>query len=52
MIPRFVRDVDIIQVGARNMQNFHLLKALGKIDKPILLKKRNELNNRRMANGS
>lgn len=39
MIPRFVRDVDIIQVGARNMQNFHLLKALGKIDKPILLKR-------------
>lgn len=33
------KDVDIIQVGARNMQNFHLLKALGKIDKPILLKR-------------
>ncbi len=32
-------DVDIIQVGARNMQNFELLKALGKIDKPILLKR-------------
>ncbi len=39
LIERFVRDVDIIQVGARNMQNFHLLKALGKIDKPILLKR-------------
>lgn len=39
MIDRFVKDVDIIQVGARNMQNFHLLKALGKIDKPILLKR-------------
>lgn len=39
MIERFVKDVDIIQVGARNMQNFHLLKALGKIDKPILLKR-------------
>ncbi len=39
LIPRFVKDVDIIQVGARNMQNFHLLKALGKIDKPILLKR-------------
>lgn len=39
MIPRFVKEVDIIQVGARNMQNFHLLKALGKIDKPILLKR-------------
>ncbi|MGV8906929.1 MAG: 3-deoxy-7-phosphoheptulonate synthase [Acetobacterium sp.] len=32
-------DVDIIQVGARNMQNFVLLKELGKIDKPILLKR-------------
>ena len=32
-------DVDIIQVGARNMQNFELLKVLGKIDKPILLKR-------------
>lgn len=32
-------DVDIIQVGARNMQNFDLLKELGKIDKPILLKR-------------
>ncbi len=31
--------VDIIQVGARNMQNFELLKELGKIDKPILLKR-------------
>ncbi len=31
--------VDIIQVGARNMQNFALLKELGKIDKPILLKR-------------
>lgn len=39
MIDRFVKDVDIIQVGARNMQNFHLLKALGKTDKPILLKR-------------
>ena len=32
-------DVDIIQVGARNMQNFELLKELGKIRKPILLKR-------------
>lgn len=31
--------VDIIQVGARNMQNFALLKELGKLDKPILLKR-------------
>ena len=31
--------VDIIQVGARNMQNFELLKELGKIHKPILLKR-------------
>lgn len=35
----FAKDVDIIQVGARNMQNFDLLKELGKINKPILLKR-------------
>ena len=32
-------DVDVIQVGARNMQNFDLLKELGKTNKPILLKR-------------
>lgn len=32
-------DVDIIQVGARNMQNFELLKELGRCNKPILLKR-------------
>ncbi|MCR4713261.1 MAG: 3-deoxy-7-phosphoheptulonate synthase [Treponemataceae bacterium] len=32
-------DVDLIQVGARNMQNFELLKDLGKLKKPILLKR-------------
>ncbi len=32
-------DVDVIQVGARNMQNFEMLKELGHIDKPILLKR-------------
>lgn len=32
-------DVDVIQVGARNMQNFELLKELGRSDKPILLKR-------------
>ncbi len=39
MVQRFVDDVDIIQVGARNMQNFVLLKELGKTNKPILLKR-------------
>ena len=37
-LPLF-EDVDIIQVGARNMQNFELLKELGHCDKPILLKR-------------
>ncbi len=37
-IPLF-EDVDVIQVGARNMQNFELLKELGKTKKPILLKR-------------
>lgn len=38
-IEKFVQDVDVIQVGARNMQNFELLKELGKTNKPILLKR-------------
>ena len=38
-IERFVEDVDLIQVGARNMQNFELLKELGKTQVPILLKR-------------
>ena len=39
MVETFERDVDVIQVGARNMQNFDLLKELGKCSKPILLKR-------------
>lgn len=39
MVERFEQDVDIIQVGARNMQNFDLLKELGRCTKPILLKR-------------
>ncbi len=35
----FERDVDVIQIGARNMQNFDLLKKVGKLNKPILLKR-------------
>jgi len=38
-LDQFVEDVDVIQVGARNMQNFDLLKALGQTNKPILLKR-------------
>lgn len=37
-LPLF-EDIDILQVGARNMQNFSLLKALGKTRKPVLLKR-------------
>ena len=33
------KDVDVIQVGARNMQNFELLKEVGKTGKPVLLKR-------------
>lgn len=36
---KYFDNVDILQVGARNMQNFDLLKALGEVDKPILLKR-------------
>lgn len=35
----FIEFVDVVQVGARNMQNFELLKELGRISKPILLKR-------------
>lgn len=38
-IEMFIDRVDIFQVGARNMQNFELLKELGKVNKPILLKR-------------
>lgn len=35
----FVKYVDIIQIGSRNMQNYELLRAVGKVNKPILLKR-------------
>ena len=38
-IDEFVEDVDVIQIGARNMQNFDLLKQIGKTRKPVLLKR-------------
>ncbi len=38
-LPLFVETVDVIQIGARNMQNFDLLKKVGRTNKPILLKR-------------
>lgn len=38
-VPLVAQYADIIQVGARNMQNFFLLRELGKVDRPILLKR-------------
>lgn len=38
-IPQMIEQVDMLQVGARNMQNFALLAALGKTRKPVLLKR-------------
>ena len=38
-LDEFIEHVDVIQIGARNMQNFDLLKAVGKTKKPILLKR-------------
>lgn len=38
-IPLFLEYVDILQIGARNMQNFNLLRAVGLISKPVLLKR-------------
>ncbi|MCF0228812.1 MAG: 3-deoxy-7-phosphoheptulonate synthase [Parasporobacterium sp.] len=37
-LPLF-EDIDMIQIGARNMQNFNLLKAVGRLNKPVLLKR-------------
>ena len=39
LLDRFVEEVDVIQIGARNMQNFDLLKAVGQTKKPVLLKR-------------
>ena len=38
-ISEFEEYVDVVQIGARNMQNFQLLKAVGKMHKPVLLKR-------------
>ncbi len=38
-LPLFIKYADIIQIGARNMQNFELLKEVGKTRKPVLLKR-------------
>jgi len=38
-ISMMIKYVDVFQVGARNMQNFKLLKAVGKINKPVILKR-------------
>jgi len=38
-LDNFAEDVDVIQIGARNMQNFPLLKQVGKLNKPVLLKR-------------
>ncbi|HYZ15284.1 MAG TPA: 3-deoxy-7-phosphoheptulonate synthase [Candidatus Acidoferrum sp.] len=38
-VDRMAASVDVLQIGARNMQNFDLLKAVGKTDRPILLKR-------------
>ncbi|MFV0379400.1 MAG: 3-deoxy-7-phosphoheptulonate synthase [Anaerorhabdus sp.] len=39
ILPLFIDSVDILQIGARNMQNFELLKAVGKTNKPVILKR-------------
>jgi len=38
-IPMIIEYVDVLQVGARNMQNYNLLKEIGKVSKPVLLKR-------------
>ena len=38
-IPMFMKYVDILQIGARNMQNYNLLKEVGMLNKPVILKR-------------
>ncbi|MBI2894640.1 MAG: 3-deoxy-7-phosphoheptulonate synthase [Deltaproteobacteria bacterium] len=38
-VERMAREVDFLQIGARNMQNFDLLKAVGRTDRPVMLKR-------------
>ena len=38
-LDEFIENVDLVQIGARNMQNFELLKAVGHINKPVMLKR-------------
>lgn len=38
-VAKYAKDIDIIQIGSRNMQNYELLKAVGRLDKPVLLKR-------------
>lgn len=39
ILNKYQNDIDIIQIGARNMQNFELLKRVGEINKPVILKR-------------
>ncbi len=38
-LPHVVEHADMLQIGSRNMQNFELLKAVGKVNKPVMLKR-------------
>ena len=38
-VRRLAREVDVLQIGARNMQNFDLLREVGRLDRPVLLKR-------------
>ena len=48
-VERMAQSVDMFQIGARNMQNFDLLKAVGKTQKPVLLKRGMSASARRAA---
>ncbi len=39
LVPLVVEHADVLQIGARNMQNYELLKAVGKVNRPVLLKR-------------
>ena len=48
---QYFDNVDMLQIGARNMQNFTLLKEVGKLNKPVLLKRWFVIYIRRMVDG-
>ena len=50
-VPLVAKYADVLQIGARNMQNYRLLEAVGELDRPVLLEARPQRHDRRVAAG-